>query len=121
MNDELGSSNDDLRLRSDEAVGKEFLGLDIGLPVQRLLPPLKQALSGPYDEHSAVVLEAVNRRGRRVRRRITLSPLLDGGEQGSDAAESPEVVGVIPVMDEIGAAIGGADQGSELSRTVSLP
>lgn len=71
-------------LRSDEVVGKEFLGLDIGLRVQRLLPPLKQALSGPYDEHS-------------------------------------EVVGVILVMDEIGAASGGADQGSELSRTVSLP
>jgi two-component system CheB/CheR fusion protein len=72
-------------LRSDEVLGKNFLSLDIGLPVAQLRQPLRAALvdGGPPAE---LTLPAVNRRGRNIECRITCMPLL------SDAAVAQGVL-----------------------------
>jgi len=66
-------------LRADEAEGEHFMNLDIGLPVHRLRGPLRALLAGTDTEH-VVVVDATNRRGRTIRCRVGLSPLVaDGG------------------------------------------
>jgi two-component system, chemotaxis family, CheB/CheR fusion protein len=77
-------------LREHEANGKHLLNLDIGLPVDRLKPALKNCLNGEPDGRS-ITLDAVNRRGRSIRCEVSCSPLL-----GPDA----DVRGAILVMDE---------------------
>ena len=52
-------------LRSDEATGRVFAELDIGLPVEDLVPVLKRTLTGGPARAEAVV-GAMNRRGRPV-------------------------------------------------------
>lgn len=62
-------------LRDDEAVGRPLLELDTGLPVRELEPWLWSVVRG---QENAVVgrhLEAVNRRGRTVQLRISVTPL----------------------------------------------
>jgi two-component system CheB/CheR fusion protein len=61
-------------LRSEEAHGSHFLGLDIGLPVADLRQPIREALSGG-DNHHEVVLPATNRRGRPIQCRVSVAPL----------------------------------------------
>jgi two-component system CheB/CheR fusion protein len=78
-------------VRRDEAVGRHLLNLDIGLPVDRLKPGVRRLLAGGPDAHDQLVLDAVNRRGRPVRVRVTTTRM-----RGVD--EQP--VGVIIVMDE---------------------
>jgi two-component system CheB/CheR fusion protein len=78
-------------LRSDEVVGKHFLNLDIGLPVEELKKSIRGCLNGE-SEHTEVVLHSTNRRGRAIQCKITCSPLI-----GPDAA--PE--GAILVMEEV--------------------
>jgi len=62
-------------LRTEEVQGQEFLELDIGLPVERLRQDLLQVLSGeaPQAENE---LDALDRRGRAMRCRVRLTPLL---------------------------------------------
>jgi two-component system CheB/CheR fusion protein len=79
-------------LRGDEVSGRHLLNLDIGLPVQRLRAALKACLNGEYT-HDQVVLEAVNRRGKKILCQVTCAPLV-----GSEAS----VAGAIIVMDELG-------------------
>jgi two-component system CheB/CheR fusion protein len=67
-------------LRSSEAVGQHLLNLDIGLPVDRLRPLVRQALRGDAETED-MLLEAVNRRGRKVNVRVGCTPLLSGGER----------------------------------------
>ena len=67
-------------LRGDEVSGQHILNLDIGLPVQKLRAVLKSCLSGE-NSHQHLVLEAVNRRGRKILCQVTCSPLL-----GADAS-----------------------------------
>jgi two-component system CheB/CheR fusion protein len=70
-------------LRADEVDGKHFLNLDIGLPVERLRKPIRDTLAGGPDG-GEVVVDAVNRRGRAISSRITVSPLLrDSGVVGA--------------------------------------
>jgi two-component system CheB/CheR fusion protein len=71
-------SEDEWGLRSDDVVGKNVLALDFGLPVQELGGPLRRVVTAQGHEERAV--EAVNRRGRRVRLRVDLTslPLADG-------------------------------------------
>ena len=78
-------------LRENEVVGKHLLGLDIGLPVEKLKQPMKTALNGDED-FVEIVVDATNRRGRQIRCRITASRLVSPAKQ-------PQ--GVILVMDEI--------------------
>jgi two-component system, chemotaxis family, CheB/CheR fusion protein len=77
-------------IREDEAQGRHFLSLDIGLPVDQVQPTLRQAMSGDNGSQSTVV-QATNRRGRTVTCRVTCSPLV-----GNDKA----VRGVIMVVVE---------------------
>jgi two-component system CheB/CheR fusion protein len=85
-------------LRPEEAQGRHFLDLDIGLPVGRMRHLLHEALNGggqPLED----VLDAVNRRGRPVRIRVTCNALRGSAE---------EVRGVFVLMNEEPSAVGPA-------------
>jgi two-component system CheB/CheR fusion protein len=62
-------------LRADEVQGKSLLNLDIGLPVHELRGSVRGCLSGET-ERGEVTLEAVNRRGKKIRCRVTCAPLV---------------------------------------------
>lgn len=61
-------------LRNEEVEGQHFLGLDMGLPVDRLRTPIRAAITGD-SERREVELEAVNRRGKKVDVRVSVMPL----------------------------------------------
>ncbi len=61
-------------LRPDEVEKMPFAGLDIGLPVQALMPAIESCLQGATG-HRDLVLETRNRRGRRFTCRVTVSAL----------------------------------------------
>ena len=75
-------------LRSDEATGRAFGELDIGLPVGEVVPMLERTLAGQPSRTEAVV-EAMNRRGRHVK--MVLECLLLQDDEGTHQ-------GVIVVM-----------------------
>lgn len=77
-------------LRDDEALGKHFLNLDIGLPVQQLRQPIRSCLLGESPSIE-VILEALNRRGRTIQCKITFTPLMDA---------RGDICGVIMLMEE---------------------
>src|SRR3954471_2836787 len=52
-------------LRAEEAEGKNFMELDIGLPVQELSEPLARALGGPTEPVEERI-DAINRRGQPI-------------------------------------------------------
>jgi len=81
-------------LRTEEAVGKHLLNLDIGLPIDGLRPLVRKALSGDQSTEE-VHLAAVNRRGRTVTVRVVCTPLTDLVDKTS---------GVIIVMEADGMA-----------------
>jgi two-component system, chemotaxis family, CheB/CheR fusion protein len=62
-------------LRGDEVQGQHLMNLDIGLPVDKLMTPLRTVLNGGDGEATPVVVEATNRRGRGFTCRITVTPL----------------------------------------------
>jgi two-component system CheB/CheR fusion protein len=77
-------------LRGDEAVHKNFLNLDIGLPTDQLRAPIRNSLAGEPEE---VVLDATNRRGKPVRLKVTCIPLVSPTKQ--------TVSGVILLMEPV--------------------
>jgi two-component system CheB/CheR fusion protein len=77
-------------LRADEVQGKGLLNLDIGLPVTELRTIIRPCLAGEI-ERQEVVLDAVNRRGKKIKCRITCSPLVAGSKKRE---------GVILLMEE---------------------
>jgi two-component system, chemotaxis family, CheB/CheR fusion protein len=82
-------------LRSAEVQGKQFLNLDIGLPVVELRPVIREALSGDgtgRDGRHMITVNAINRRGKAIQCRITATPLA-GGTNG-------EPRGVILLMED---------------------
>jgi two-component system CheB/CheR fusion protein len=85
-------------LRSDEVVGRNFLSLDIGLPVEQLKGRLRELVSGERDA-AQQLLEATNRRGRAIQCQVTLTPLAGFDHQPR---------GVIVVMDDSPPATNGA-------------
>jgi two-component system CheB/CheR fusion protein len=64
-------------LRGEEVQGQHFMNLDIGLPTEKLRTPLRRLLAGESAEQP-IVLDATNRRGRRIACRVRISPLADG-------------------------------------------
>jgi len=80
-------------LRADEVQRKHFFGLDIGLPVEQLKQPLA-ALLREGDQHFRAEVNAINRRGRRVRLRVECVSVA-GGDHGK---------GIIMLMQEISSA-----------------
>jgi two-component system, chemotaxis family, CheB/CheR fusion protein len=79
-------------LRAEEVLHRNFLNLDIGLPVEQLKPPVKACLSQEA-EFLEVTLDSTNRRGKRITVKVTCTQLRhrDGGEP----------TGVILVMEEV--------------------
>ena len=77
-------------LISDEVRDKQFLTLDIGLPVDSLMPPVRACLSGA-SALQEITLDTRNRRGQMFLCKITITPLL-----GTDAA----IRGVIILMEK---------------------
>lgn len=72
-------------LRQDEVAGQHLLNLDIGLPLSDLHPLLRRQVAGDGPPHETVDLDAVNRRGRPVRVRLTASSFAHGPEQRGGA------------------------------------
>jgi two-component system CheB/CheR fusion protein len=79
-------------LRADEVVGKNLMGLDIGLPVEKLAPKIRACFIG--ETVSEVALEATNRRGRPIGCKVACLRLSGGDD---------EVRGVILVIAETAA------------------
>jgi two-component system CheB/CheR fusion protein len=77
-------------LRADEAEGRHFLGLDIGLPLDGAKAALRSVVRDGR-ERAEVTLDATDRRGRPIRCHLTFLPL------GGDGAGS---TGAIVLMDE---------------------
>ncbi len=70
-------------LRPDEAQNKNFLNLDIGLPVDRLKGPIRSCLASANErEFIEVVLDATNRRGKPMSVKVICTQLAtpNGGE-----------------------------------------
>lgn len=68
-------------IRADEAVGQPLLGLDIGLPLEGLRAPLLEQLDGAGGGPTQIEMDAVNRRGRALRVRVTLSGVREDGAE----------------------------------------
>ncbi len=77
-------------LRPEEAIGQNFLNLDIGLPIEQLRQPLRECLLGLW-EGAVEMLSAINRRGRGIECQVLCTALI--GSQG-------QIQGVILVMEE---------------------
>ncbi|MBW8907309.1 MAG: PAS domain-containing protein [Betaproteobacteria bacterium] len=71
-------------LRVDEVQGRSLLNLDIGLPVGQLRDILRPSISGEKD-HQEVVVDAVNRRGKSIKCRITCTPLVSASKHRDGA------------------------------------
>ena len=71
-------------LRADEVQGRALLNLDIGLPVAQLRDVVRPCLAGELD-HQEIVLDAVNRRGKKIKCRITCSPLVSPAKKREGA------------------------------------
>ena len=71
-------------LRTDEVVGKHFLSLNIGLPVDQLRGPIRSCLDGESD-FQEVVLRSTNRVGMHIDCSVTCVPLTrsDGNVYGT--------------------------------------
>jgi two-component system, chemotaxis family, CheB/CheR fusion protein len=78
-------------LRADEVQGKSLLNLDIGLPAHELRGIVRACLAADSEPGEAT-LDAVNRRGKKIKCRVTCSPLVT-------AAKKRE--GVILMMEEV--------------------
>jgi two-component system CheB/CheR fusion protein len=61
-------------LREEEVIDEPFGALDIGLPVQQVEPALRQAIRD--GAASETTLDALDRRGRKMKCRVRISPLL---------------------------------------------
>jgi two-component system, chemotaxis family, CheB/CheR fusion protein len=77
-------------VRQEEVQGQHFLNLDIGLPLDQVRPALWASMSGD-DGAQTVTVEATNRRGKRVRVRVSCSPLV---------GDHKDIHGVILVVEE---------------------
>ena len=67
-------------VRQEEAVDQHLLNLDVGLPVERLAPRVRQALAQEDGVPATLDLDAVNRRGRSIRVAVAVSPLRHAAE-----------------------------------------
>jgi two-component system CheB/CheR fusion protein len=68
-------------VRSEEVIGQNFFGLDIGFPVERLKSPLRNMNAGS-DEELRLEVEAINRRGKKVMCKVSANPLSPSSPSG---------------------------------------
>ena len=80
-------------LRAEEVLHRNFLNLDIGLPVEQLKAPVKACLSQEA-EFLELTMQGNNRRGKRITVKVTCTQVTQSG--------SGEPTGVILVMEEAG-------------------
>ncbi|HEY9877726.1 MAG TPA: PAS domain-containing protein, partial [Leptolyngbyaceae cyanobacterium] len=78
-------------LRTEEVLGQNFLSLDIGLPTEKLLQPIRACLTKSAFNESESLLPAINRRGRSIQCSVTCTPLFSAQD---------EVISVILVMED---------------------
>jgi two-component system, chemotaxis family, CheB/CheR fusion protein len=76
-------------LRSDEVIGRSFYDIDIGLPANELREMIRSVLAGG-GAHQELSVDAMTRRGRRIRCRVKAHVVADG--------EQPKAV--VLVMEE---------------------
>ena len=62
-------------LRSEEVLGKHFLNLEIGLPVEQLRQPIRSCLEEQESDRE-VKLAALNRRGKTFQCKVSCTPLV---------------------------------------------
>lgn len=79
-------------LRADETTGSSLTSLDIGLPMETVRPLIGTAFVDP-DSCGKTVIDAVNRRGRPARVRITCAPFRTNAGSVGGALLLMEVVG----------------------------
>jgi len=79
-------------VRTDEALGQYLPGLDIGLPVEQLREPLEARLASTSTDPQVVQVDAVNRRGRAVRLRVTMTSIHDPATASSAVVISMDLV-----------------------------
>ena len=72
-----GRSEDLWGLRSAEVLDKNVLGLDIGLPLDKVKPAIRACLAGETPPEASL-LEATTRRGKAIRCSVRCSPMLNG-------------------------------------------
>ncbi|MFN2561210.1 MAG: PAS domain-containing protein [Jatrophihabitans sp.] len=77
-------------LREDETLGAHFLNLDSGLPTEQLKPLIGDVLHGE-DPAAELKLDAINRRGRSIALRVTVTPL---------RSDSDAPTGVLVLMEQ---------------------
>jgi len=77
-------------MRSDEVVGQGFFDLDIGLPSRDLRSMIRSVMRG-NPAHDEATVEAINRRGKSARFKVSAYALSDGQKSG----------GVVLVMEEL--------------------
>ena len=72
-------------LRSDETRGQSLTSLDMNLPLDHVRPLIDIALADP-NKSSEIVVEAVNRRGRLTRVRLTLNAFREPPDEAVNGA-----------------------------------
>ena len=77
-------------LRFDEVFSKQLISLDIGLPIEPLIQPLRAIITGESENYE-VVLNAINRRGRAIGCEVICTPLQTSGSH---------IQGVILLMEQ---------------------
>jgi two-component system, chemotaxis family, CheB/CheR fusion protein len=71
-------------LREVETIGEYFLNLDTGLPSDKLKPLIRDVISDGGGKRE-IFLDAVNRRGRSIQLRVSVTPLLFQDEEPAGA------------------------------------
>ena len=79
-------------VRFDEVKGRSLLGIDIGLPVRQLREPVREVI-GDGNQPQELILDAVNRRGRAIKCRVSMTPF--HGPKGASQ-------GAVIMMEEMG-------------------
>ncbi|MEQ9666787.1 CheR family methyltransferase [Coleofasciculus sp. G2-EDA-02] len=79
-------------VRSDEVQNKSLLSLDIGLPVDQLIEPIRKCFQGE-ENHQTITVAAINRRGQSIQCRVTLQSL--------KGLEEEQSYGTIILMEEL--------------------
>ena len=87
-------------LRADETVGQHLLNLDSGLPTAELHPWLRAVITWQQTAIVGRQMSAVNRRGRPVDLRVTVTALQTGSELPAGALILMEDVSEIEPADE---------------------
>jgi two-component system CheB/CheR fusion protein len=95
-------------LRADETVGQHLLNLDSGLPTAELHPWLRAVITGQQPAVLGRRMWAVNRRGRHVHLRVTVTALQTNSDHPAGALILMEDVSEIEPINEPGISEGEA-------------